>query len=178
MSGPEPLSPIPDPDWLDQDNCGLPTEPAEGHGLAGLIPGVSHFFNSSAATTGGRWADAVAGGLGAGAVGAVAGAAFKLTGVGGLLTNAIVKVLVMKLGGIATGAAADKLQKAASNKLGYQTSAKSAINAAVRNAVMTAEAKRTDRRAGLARLKAEGQVGKLEGVGHSMFGGAVAGGGS
>ena len=178
MSGPEPLPPIPDPDWLDQENCGLPTEPAEGHGLAGLIPGLGHYLNSTAATAGGRWTEAVAGGAGAAAVGAVAGTLFKLTGVGGLLTNAIVKFLVMKAGGIATGVAADKLQKAASGKLGFQTSAKSAINAAVRNAVMTAEAKRTDRRAGLARLKAEGQVGKLEGVGHAMFGGAAAGGGS
>lgn len=178
MSGPEPLPSIPDPDWLDAENCGLPTEPAEGHGLAGMIPGIGHFLNSSAATKGGRWADAIAGGGGAAAVGAAAAALFKLTGVGVLLKGVIIKTLVMKLGGIATGAAADKLQKAASEKLGFQTSAKSAINALVRNAVMTAEARQTDRRAGLARLKAEGQVGKLDDVGHVLFGGAASGGGS
>ena len=172
------LPPIPDPDWLDEDNCGLPTEPAEGHGLAGLIPGLGHYLNSTAATSGGRWKDAVAGGAGAAAVGAAAGALFKLTGVGVLLKGVIIKFLVMKAGGIATGTAADKLQKAATDKLGYQTSAKSAINALVRNAVMTAEARQTDRRAGLARLKAEGQVGKLDAVGHSLFGGAASGGGS
>lgn len=178
MSGPDPVPEIPAPDWMFMADCGLPDEAAEGHGVEGRVPGRAHYLNSSAATERYRWADAILGGAGALQMGAMAGIVFKTLG-GAVLAGALAKLValpvagaLLKVGGFATNQIADAAQQKLSKMLGFQTSLKSVVNVAVRSAVMAAEATRTSQHAGLAQLKAEGQVGKLGDTGHKAFGGA------
>jgi hypothetical protein len=148
--------------------------------VEGLVPGRAHYLNSSAATERFRWVDAILGGTGAVELGLIAGLAFKTFG-GQLLAAGVAKLValpvagaLLKAGGFATNQALDAAQQRFSKMLGFQASAKTTVNAAVRGVVMAAEATLTGQHAGLAQLKAEGQVGKLGDIGHEMFGGDAA----
>jgi hypothetical protein len=141
---------VEDPEWLGDDLCGLPAEAAEGPGLMAMVPFVGHWMNSSAATTGGKVADAFFGGA-----------------AGILLSKALGFVLHVPVVGSLLDAAVAKITK----KLGFEFSLKSSVNLGVRSAVMAAEGRATDQRSGQARLKAEAQLGQHGGAGQSIFGG-------
>jgi hypothetical protein len=146
--GPEPLDPIADPDWLAEPLCGLPEEAVdEGKGLLGLVPGVSHWMNSSAATTGGKLADAVIGGT---------GAVLLSKGLGAILHVPVV------------GSVLDTLVSKALKKAGIDFSLKGTINYGTRSAAMAIEGAATGRRQGAAVLKAQTLMGNLGDVGKAI----------
>jgi hypothetical protein len=150
LSGPPPLDIPQDPGFLGEELCGLPTEAAEGPGLLGMVPFVSHWMNSSAATTGGKVADTILGGAAGIGLGKVLGWVLHVPVVGSLLDTAVAKI---------------------TKKFGFEFSLKSGVNMGVRSAVVGAEGLISDRRSGMAKLKAEAQIGKHGGMGQSIFGG-------
>jgi len=146
--GPEALDPIDDPFWLSEPLCGLPEEAAEeGHGLMGMVPGVSHWMNSSAATTGGKIADAVIGGAGSVLLGKALGFVLHVPIVGSIIDAAVSKGL---------------------KKAGIDFSLKGTTNFATRSAAMALEGTATGRRQGAAVLKAQALLGNLGDVGSKL----------
>ena len=146
--GPDGLDLIDDPGWLEEPLCGLPEEAAEeGHGLMGLVPGVSHWMDSSAATTGGKLADALIGGAGAVALSKALGAVLHVPVVGSLL---------------------DKLVGKGLKKAGIDFTLKGAVNYGTRRAAMALEGAVSGRRQGEAVLKAQAMMGDLTDVGSKL----------
>lgn len=142
MSAPGGLDPIDDPSWLEEPLCGLPEGAVDdGKGLLGMLPAIGHWMNSSAATTGGKVADFIAGGIGAGLL--------------GLATGAILHVPLL-------GAAIDFVaSKGLKKTTGIDFSLKDTVNHGTRMVAMAIEGKATGRRQGAAVLKAQLLMGKL-----------------
>jgi hypothetical protein len=146
--GPDALDLIDDPSWLEEPLCGLPDEAVDdGKGLLGLVPGVSHWLNSSASTTGGKLADAVIGG---------GGAVLLSKGLGAILHVPVV------------GSVLDTLVSKALKKAGIDFSLKSSVNYGTRRAAMALEGAVTGRRQGEAVLKAQTLMGNLGDVGKAL----------
>lgn len=142
MSAPGELQYVPEPDWLDKPLCGLPEGPVDdGKGILGMLPGISHWLNSSAATTRGKIVDVVVGGAG--------------TGLLGLATGAILHVPLL-------GAALDFVgSKILKKTTGIDFSLKDSVNHGTRMVAMAIEGKATGKRQGMAVLKAQLLMGKL-----------------
>jgi hypothetical protein len=149
VSAPAGLDPIDDPSWLGEELCGLPEGAVDdGLGLLGLIPGISHWLNSTAATTGGKIVDVIVGGAG--------------TGLLGMATGAILHVPL--LGSVLDFLASKGLKKAT----GIDFSLKDSVNHLSRLAGMAIEGKATGRRQGAAVLKAQVLMGKLGDLGQKL----------
>jgi hypothetical protein len=148
MSGrPDGLDLIEDPDWLEEPLCGLPEE-ASAKSLMAMVPGVSLWVNSSAATTGGKVGDVVISGAGAFLLGKGLGAILHVPLVGGL-----------------TDWVANKILK---KTTGIDFSLKGSLNFATRSAAMALESSATGRRQGAAVLKAQALMGELKDVGSKI----------
>jgi hypothetical protein len=147
--GPDGLDPIDDPAWLEEPLCGLPEGAVDdGKGLLGLIPGISHWLNSSAATTGGKIVDVITGGIGTGLLGSATGAILH----------------VPLLGSVLDFLASKGLKKAT----GIDFSLKGAVTHVGRLAAMAIEGKATGRRQGAAVLKAQVLMGNLGDLGQKL----------
>jgi hypothetical protein len=146
---PDGLEPIDDPEWLEEPLCGLPEGAVDdGKGLLGLLPGISHWLNSSAATTGGKIGDVIVGGIG--------------TGLLGMATGAILHVPL--LGSVIDFLASKGLKKVT----GIDFSLKDSVNHVARLAAMSMEARATGKRQGAAVLKAQVLMGKLGDLGQKL----------
>jgi hypothetical protein len=142
MSVPGELDGIGDPAWLEQELCGLPEAAVDdGKGLLGLIPGISHWLNSSASTTGGKVADVVVGGTGTILLGLATGAILHVPLLGAVLDFVVSKGIKRTTG----------IDFSLKDNLGYGT----------RSAAMAIEGKATGKRQGAAVLKAQVLMGKL-----------------
>jgi hypothetical protein len=146
--GPDALDLIDDPSWLEEPLCGLPEEAVdEGKGLLGLVPVVSQWLNSSAATTGGRVTDAIISG---------GGAVLLSKGLGAILHVPFV------------GSVLDALVSKGLKKAGIDFSLKGSLNYGTRQLAMAIEGKVSGRREGAAVLKAQALMGNLGDIGQAI----------